>query len=584
MNPADGLPLVDRSFSGRAWCLRPADEARGLALAQRLGLPAIVARILSLRGIEDDEVEPFLRPRLKHWLVDPSHLLDLDEAVGRLADAAAAGETIGLIGDYDVDGATSTALVRRYFEDLGVPVAVEIPDRLTDGYGPNPDAIDRLAALGCRLIVTLDSGTTAHAALDHAAARGVEVIVVDHHSAETALPRARAVVNPNRRDQTSPLTHLAAVGVAFVLLVGLNRELRRRGTLGHEPDLMAWLDLVALGTVCDVVPLLGLNRAFVTQGLKVAGRGANLGLQALAAVAGLERLESAGQFGFALGPRINAGGRMGRSRLGVDLLTAADEAAANEVARQLHALNVERQTIERECLAAARRQAERQAGLGRPVIVAHDRGWHPGVLGIVAGRLVEAFDRPAVVVGQGGKGSGRSVPGFDLGAAVIAARQAGILRHGGGHPMAAGLTVDGAQIDAFAEAVSAAFAQSPAVAGALPLVLDGELAPASATVDLCQKLARLAPFGVGNLEPMFALGNARVIRAKPVGNGHVSLVLGGAAGRPLKAIAFGAKERGFERELLAADRPLRLAGYLRLDAWQGRLNPSFHVKDAAFDG
>ena len=513
-------------------------------------------------------------------------MLDLDRAAARLADAVEAGEAVGLIGDYDVDGATSTALARRHLEALGLAVHAEIPDRLKDGYGPNRGAFDRLREQGCRLVLTLDSGTTAFEPLAYAQSQGQEVVVVDHHGAEAGLPGAYAVVNPNRRDQRSPLGHLAAVGVTFLLLVGLNRELRRRGRFASrpEPDLKASLDVVALGTVCDVVPLLGLNRAFVVQGMKVAAGGGNPGIQALAAVAGLAKLDEARQLGFALGPRINAGGRMGESRLGLDLLAAPDEATAAPVARRLDALNRERQEVEGDCLQRARREAERQAGLGMSVLVVGDEGWHPGVLGIVASRLVEAFERPALVVGKGGKGSGRSVPGFDLGGAVIAARQAGLLIHGGGHPMAAGFTLDAERKDAFQAALQAALAASPVGGEAMPLVVDGELSAGSATVELCRKLERLAPFGSGNDEPLFALGNARVVQARAVGKGHVSLVLQAPNGRSLKAIAFRARERGLEGPLLHADAPLRLAGHLRLDTWNGRTRPALHVRDAAIDG
>ncbi len=391
---------------------------------------------------------------MRDWLPDPSHLHDLDRAAERLAAAVLAAERVGLIGDYDVDGATATALMARYLRSLGVAVEIEIPDRMRDGYGPNARVLAELAQRGCRLIVTLDTGTTAFEPLRQAAELGLEVIVIDHHAGEEALPAALAVVNPNRVDQASPLKHLAAVGVTFVVLVAVTRVLRQRGAFAArpEPPLLQWLDLVALGTVCDVVPLTGLNRAFVHQGLKVASGAGLAGLAALAQAAGLAGVSDARQFGFVLGPRINAGGRIGRSDLGARLLTtdAADEAA--QLAGQLHALNAERQAIERGVLEAAGRAVEQQLAAGLPVLLAAGAGWHPGIVGIVASRLADRHHRPAVVLGVAdgiAKGSARSIRGFDLGAAVIAARQQGLLQHGGGHGMAAGMTLAEADIERF---------------------------------------------------------------------------------------------------------------------------------------
>jgi single-stranded-DNA-specific exonuclease len=449
--PGAGEVVVERSLTDRCWRLVPEQPEIARQIAQLHDLPEIVARVLAVRGIAPAAAMRFLEPRLRDWLPDPSHLLDLDRAVDRLMAAIRAAEPIGLIGDYDVDGATSTALVRRYLEAVGARVEVRIPDRLADGYGPNVAAFASLEAAGCRLVLCLDSGTTAFAPLAAARGMGLDVVVVDHHSAEPSLPVAAAVINPNRQDQTSPLGDLAAVGVSFVLLVALNRALRAAGHFAAvaEPDLFADLDLVALGTVCDVVPLSGLNRAFVVQGLKVARSGGNLGLMALAARAEIEVIDNARKLGFVLGPRLNAGGRLGQSGLGAELLAAADPARAREIALRLHELNAERQALEQGTLAAAIAAVEPQARDDEPVLVAAGQGWHQGVVGIVAARLVERFARPALVIGLAGKigkGSGRSRPGYDLGAAVIAARQAGLLEAGGGHPMAAGLTVEAGRI------------------------------------------------------------------------------------------------------------------------------------------
>ena len=546
--------------------------------------------MLAGRGVGADGAAAFLDPRLKDLLPDPSHLLGLDAAVARLADAVEDGEPVGLLGDYDVDGATSTALLSRYLGALGVPVAVEIPDRLKDGYGPNPEALDRLAAAGCRLVVTLDTGTTAFAPLAHAAASGQEVVVVDHHAAEVELPPALTVVNPNRLDQASPLKQLAAVGVAFVLLVGLNRELRRRGhfRVRTEPDLRQWLDLVALGTVGDVVPLVGLNRAFVRQGLKVAAGNGNAGLRALAEAAGIAGVSECWHLGFVLGPRINAGGRIGRSDLGARLLTLDDVDEARGVALKLDELNQRRQAMEREQTALAELRLQAQLDAGEPVLLAADARFHPGVIGILAARLVERHHRPVCVValaedGQG-RGSARSVPGFDLGAAVILARRSGLLLQGGGHAMAAGLTVEGGRTEELRRFLRARLEESaePVALGPRPLRIDGVLSVGGVTLALARQLEQLAPYGSGNAEPVFCLSDPRVVETRPVGEGHLACTLGGAAGGRLKAIAFRSRETALGRALLEGGPGLRLAGRLKLDRYQGRELASFQIDDAAF--
>ena len=582
---AAGKVLVDQSLTGRRWRLAPERSDIARAMAQLHDLPEIVARILAARGLEPADVAGFLEPRLRDWLPEPSHLLDLDRAVARLTSAVQGAECLGLIGDYDVDGATSTALVRRYLEAAGARVEVRIPDRLTDGYGPNAAAFASLKAAGCRLVLCLDSGTTAFEPLAAAQAMGLEVIVVDHHSAEPTLPPALAVVNPNRLDQTSPLGHLAAVGVSFVLLVALNRALRAAGhfTRLAEPDLLASLDLVALGTVCDVVPLTGLNRAFVVQGLKVAQNGANPGLRALAAVTEIEAIDTARKLGFVLGPRLNAGGRLGQSGLAAALLATADAAAAHDLAARLHALNAERQALEMGTLEAAIAAVEAQARDDAPVLVAAGAGWHQGIVGIVAARLVERFARPALVIGlEGGigKGSGRSRPGYDLGAAVIAARRAGLLAAGGGHPMAAGLTVDEAGIEALRRFLCDRPAAADFTPGRAELCIDGALAPGALNLALAHKLEQLGPFGAGHPEPRFVVTAERILQPRVVGRGHVSCLLAPATGPAVRGIAFRAAENGLDRALLAG-RPLRLVGRLRRDTWQGQDRPSFEIEDGA---
>lgn len=578
----DGTPSGAVSLRGRAWRMRPADDDRAASIGRRLGLHDAIGRLLAGRGFCADTAPAFLSPRLRDSLPDPAVLLDLERAASRLADAAEAGERVGVLGDYDVDGATSTALLVRYLRAVGVAAVFDIPDRLSEGYGPNPAALGRLAAHGCRLVVTVDAGTTAFAPLAEAAAGGLEVIVVDHHAAEAELPRALAVVNPKRRDQPEGLGHLAACGVVFLLVVALNRELRRRGLFRRrpEPELTGWLDLVALGTVCDVVELFGLNRAFVTQGLKVAARGANPGLRALAEVGRAEGPLGAYHLGFILGPRINAGGRIGTSDLGARLLTEDDPRAATALAAVLDQLNARRRAMERTVLDAATAAAERAAD--DPAVVVDGAGWHPGVIGIVAGRLTERLGRPVVVVGVAdgvGKGSGRSVPGIDLGALVIAARREGLLTHGGGHAMAAGLTIDAARLPDFRaflkERVAAA---GPAPAPALDL--DGALSLGGVTGDLAEALAVLAPFGQGNPEPRFRVDRVRTVQARAMGEDHVGCRLIDSCGGSVRGVAFRCLTTPLGRALLDGTAPLHLAGRLKAEEWRGERRIAFHIDDA----
>ncbi len=588
--PATGAgAFVDRSVCGRRWQLRTVDETLALTISQRLDLPEIVGRVLASRGVGIDAAPTFLRPRIRDCLPDPSHLLDLDVAVDRLASAIDAREPIGILADYDVDGASSAALLSRYLSAIGATSQIDVPDRLREGYGPNPVALERLATLGCRLVVTVDSGTTAFEALGAAAELGQEVIVVDHHVAEPRLPAALAVINPNRCDQDSALGHLAAVGVTFLLIVALNRALRARGHFvgAPEPDLRRWLDLVALGTVCDVVPLTGLNRAFVAQGLRVAARGDNPGIAQLAAVARIAALETTDDLGFALGPRLNAGGRGGHSALGAQLLASEDLAEVAEIAARLDLLNRERRATERQVIAAAEAALGAASQSDAPLLLASGEGWSPGVVGLAAARLVERYHRPAVVIGLAdgiGKGSGRSVAGFDLGAAVIAARNAGILSQGGGHPMAAGLTVACDRLEALAAFLTEqALQQLGAGAPAPPdLTLDGALQVGGCSVGLARRLASLAPYGRGNPEPRFAIADARPWRVRQIGDNHVDCWLQDAAGARVRAVAFRVLDRPLGQALLAASgAPMHFAGRLKLDRWQGELRVTFQIEDAA---
>ena len=553
----------------------------------------IVTQLLLSRGVTRDELDRHRRPSLREFLPDPSQFRDMDAAAERLAQAVLTRETVTVYGDYDVDGATSAALLIRLLKMLGHEAAYYIPDRLLEGYGPSGEALVRLAQQGSSLIVTVDCGAMAHEALAMAHDAGVDVIVVDHHKCAAELPRAAALVNPNRLDESDAAAvhgNLAAVGVAFLLAVATVRTLRARGYFEKrkEPDLFALLDLVALGTVADVASLHGLNRAFVAQGLKVMARRESIGMAALIDASRLTRAPTCSDLGFALGPRINAGGRVGESTLGVRLLISEDPDDAQAIAAQLCQYNDERRTIE----AMVQEEAERQldAQHNRSVVVLSGQGWHPGVIGIVAGRIKEKAGRPALIVaidaGSGqGKGSGRSIPGVDLGAAVIAAREAGLLVAGGGHAMAAGLTLQADRIEAFADWIDERLEGE--VAGASQsrtLSLDLSIAPGGLVPDLVETLESAGPYGMGWPGPKLVVGPVRVVKADIVGNDHVRLIVNGNDGASFKAIAFRAAETELGQALLHAgrDRALWLAGRAKIDDWSSRRQAELHVEDAAW--
>jgi single-stranded-DNA-specific exonuclease len=583
-----GFLGVERSLSGKRWRQRAGDDRAGLALAQQTGLPEIIGRLLAARGIGAGEAERFLSPRLRDLLPDPAHLRDMEKAVERLVRAVRGGELIAVFGDYDVDGATGAALLQRFFAAVGARLRVYIPDRQREGYGPNAPALLRLKEEGAGVVVTVDCGTTAAGPLRAAAEAGLDVIIVDHHVAEPSLPPALAVINPNRLDEASPHGVLAAVGVALLLVVGVNRALREAGWYAGRPapDLLQWLDLVALGTICDVVPLRGLNRALVAQGLKVMRRRSNPGLAALADVAGIAERLDAYHAGFILGPRVNAGGRVGRSDLGTRLLASDDPLETMALAHELDALNAERREIEARVLAQAIEQVE-SGDRHAPMVFVAGESWHSGVIGIVASRLKERYNRPACVVAmaQGiGKGSGRSMAGLALGSAVIAARQAGLLLNGGGHPMAAGFTVEERHLAALRDFLSErARAALGDIMLAPELAIDGVLAAGAATPDLVALLERLAPFGTGNAEPRFALPNLRVLRAEIVGGQHLRCILGDGGGAArLKAVAFRCLDGELGAALLQGQgRNFHLAGHLRADRWQERDGVQLMIDDAA---
>jgi single-stranded-DNA-specific exonuclease len=582
---------VDNSLSGKAWRWRGGNMALEGGEA---GLEHdIVDQLLLGRGIVREGLALHRAPSLRSFLPDPSIFSDMDSAADRLAQAILAGEQVTVFGDYDVDGATSAALLVRLMRALGHDAGTYIPDRLLEGYGPSGEALVRLGAEGSSLVVTVDCGAMAFEALAAAHEAGIDVIVVDHHKCAAELPHAFAMVNPNRLDESDEAAahgHLAAVGVAFVLAVALVRTLRRQGFFAEraEPDLFALLDLVALGTVADVAAIRGLNRAFVAQGLKVMAQRRNVGMAALIDASRLTRPPSCSDCGFALGPRINAGGRVGEANLGVRLLTTEDPDEARAIAEQLSTLNDERRAIEAAVQQAAEQQIDAQHN--RAVLTIAGHGWHPGVIGIVAGRIKEKTGKPAVVIaldresGQG-KGSGRSISGVDLGAAIIGAKDKGLLVAGGGHAMAAGLTIEEARLDELAAWLDAQLAPAVARASAERVVtLDLSLAPGGLTPGLVETLDSAGPFGVGWPAPRVAVGPVRLVRAELVGSDHVRLIASGQDGASFKAIAFRAAETAMGQVLLhgATGRRLWLAGRAKIDDWGSRPQAELHLEDAAW--
>ncbi len=594
--PPPPIRGLGASLSGRNWCWRGGNMDLGGQNVETGGLEDdLVTQLLLARGVARGDLERHRAPTLRGFLPDPSEFRDMDVAARRLADAVARRESVTVYGDYDVDGATSAALLIRLLRMLGHDAGHYIPDRLLEGYGPSGAALVKIAQGGASLIVTVDCGAMAHEALAMAADAGVDVIVVDHHKCAAELPIAAALVNPNRLDEGevgAAHGHLAAVGVAFLLAIAVLRELRGRGWFAAkvEPDLMSLLDLVALGTVADMAALRGLNRAMVAQGLKVMARRRNIGMAALIDVSRLTRAPLCSDLGFALGPRVNAGGRVGEASLGVRLLTTLDPDEARDIAAQLSRLNEERRAIEAEVQAAA------EAGIAgqhnRAVLVLAGRGWHPGVIGIVAGRIKEKTGKPVLVIALGvdgddahGKGSGRSIPGVDLGAAIIAAHGAGLLIAGGGHAMAAGLTVADGGVAALADWLDAHLGRDVMAAqGGQSLALDLAVAPRGLNIDLIETLESAGPYGMGWPGPRVAVGPVRLVKADVVGSDHVRLIVRGGDGASFKAVAFRAAQTELGQALLhgVRDRPIWLAGRAKIDDWSSRRAAELHIDDAAW--
>lgn len=585
---------VERSVCGRIWRARldARGEIRAAAMVQRHGISELLTRVLAGRGVEHDAVVEFLDPTVRRLMPDPDALTDMAKAATRIADAIEGHETIAIFGDYDVDGATSAAVLAKFLRRCGCEPLIHIPDRLFEGYGPNTEAVRALAEKGARLLVTVDCGTTSIEPLAQAKALGLDVVTIDHHQADEALPPVDALVNPNRQDDLSGLNYLAAVGLVFMTVVAVNRALRKRGywhVLRPEPDLLDFVDLVALGTVADVVPLKGLNRAFVQKGLLAMRRREHVGLTALMDAARLTGPPECWHLGFLLGPRINAGGRIGRADLGVRLLLEENPAEAGALAAELDRLNRERQTIEQATLAQA--EAEAMAALGieekGAVVVTAGQGWHPGVMGLVAARLKERFGRPAFAIalepGGIGTGSGRSIAGVDLGAAVRHAVATGLLVKGGGHAMAAGVTIAPDKLAAFRAYLEETLSEAVEKARHEDcLEIDGALTAAGATVAMLNDIGRAGPFGAGQPEPVFALPSHTIAYAEEAGQAHVRARLRAGDGTMLNAIAFRAAGKPLGQALIAnRGRSLHAAGTLSIDRWNGEERVQLRLMDVA---
>lgn len=585
---------VAKSARGRAW--RDRLDARGtagaLAITQRHGVPDMLARILAGRGVGVADAESYLDPAVKRLMPDPETLTGMREAAARLADAIQRSENVAIFGDYDVDGATSSALLARYLRHFGLNPAIHIPDRLFEGYGPNVDAIRALAGRGATFLVTVDCGTTSIEPLTEAKRLGLDTVVIDHHQCDPVLPPALAIVNPNRLDDLSGLNHLAAVGLVFMTLVAVNRELRRRGVFDgmlREPDLLSTLDLVALGTVADVVPLKGLNRAFVSKGLISLRRRENVGLTALMDAVRLDGPPEPYHLGFLLGPRINAGGRIGRADLGANLLLEEDASEAGRMAAELDRLNHERRAMEQHMLAEAEAEALAALGLEEKgaVVVTASEGWHPGIVGLVAARLKEKFGRPAFAIALGvggiGTGSGRSIAGVDLGRAVRQAVAEGLLVKGGGHAMAAGVTIRRERLAEFRAYLEAALTDAVEAARRDDaLLIDGALSAAAASLEFCASMMRAGPFGAGNPDPVFALPAHTIAFADIVGGQHIRARLRSPDGAFVNAVAFRSADTDFGRALIEGrGQAVHAAGQLSIDRWQGAERVQMRLLDVA---
>ena len=582
---------VEKSLNKMRWVYRNQDERLVQHIIQKFDFPEIIARVLVARKVEEDLIQSYLAPTLKANLPNPSILKDAEKAAARIADSIERGEKIGIMGDYDVDGATSSALLKLFLNSVGVKTRVFIPDR-DDGYGPNAIQMKKFYDDGIRLVATVDCGMTAFEPIDYGTKLGLDIVIIDHHEPERALPNAYAVVNPKRLDEDlhHPCHSMAAVGVVFLVVVAINRLLRQRGFYKSrpEPDLREWLDLVAFGTVCDVVPLRGVNRLLVKAGLKQLKSGHNIGLKALSEKARISEQIGAYHMGYILGPRVNASGRVGQSDLGMRLLSTFDEIEAQTIASELEELNILRREIEADVLEQADEQAKAAIAAGKPYLLVKGNMWHQGVVGIVAGRLKERYNLPSFVLsleGEDVKGSSRSIPGIDLGSLVITALQKGILSRGGGHPMAAGFSLEKDKLSEFDSFLMDYITPRMATLQneTQELEIDGVLNLSGVSLDLLEKLNILEPFGEGNPEPRFVIQDVYVSKTILTKNGHIICKLTGKGGGYLDAVSFRSENTALGEVLLNSGKEQRyhVAGNLRIDNWNGRSKVQLLIQDVS---
>ena len=574
------------SISGKNWIFKQYNQQEIAYFKDYFSLDEITSKLLSIRKIKKEDISSFLNPAIKNFLPNPNTLIDMEKATLRTIRSIDKKEKIGIFGDYDVDGATSTALLGKYFDELNIPFEIYIPDRVKEGYGPTIKSFRELINKGVKIIFTVDCGTLSFEAIDYAKQNNIDVIVLDHHQSEINLPQAFSVINPNRLDDKSNLQYLCAAGVTFMFLVSMNRELRMKNWFKkeelNEPGLINYLDLVSLGTVCDVVPLIGLNRAIVKQGLKILKEKKNLGLKTLLDICKIESNPSIYHLGFMLGPRINAGGRVGKCSHGANLLLNKDPKNAFKLASELDQFNKERQIIEKELLQKLLNQTKYFSK--DPVLVLSGTNWHEGVIGIVAARLKDKFNKPVIIIsvdGQIGKASARSIIGFDIGSAIIAATQEKILLKGGGHKMAGGFSINIKNIVKFKEFIFRKFKNiNEDITKKKPLYLDSALSPTAVNLDFYKKISSLAPFGSGNPEPKFIIKDLKTVNGKIVGEKHIKSVLIGKDGSSIKTIAFNAVENDLSAYLLKKNnKTFNIAGKLSLNEWKGQSNVEFIIDD-----
>jgi len=574
------------SVTGKNWILKKFDQEKIIYLKDNFSLDEITAKLLALRNIKKEDISSFLNPSIKNFLPNPNNLLDMEKSSLRTLEAIKNKEKIGVFGDYDVDGATSTALLGRYFDELKLAYEIYIPDRKTEGYGPSIKGFKELIEKNVKVIFTVDCGTLSFQAIDYAKSKNIDVIVLDHHQSEINLPKAYSVVNPNRLDDKSDLQYLCAAGVSFMFLVSINRELRLidwfKNNSINEPNLINYLDLVSLGTVCDVVPLVGLNRAIVKQGLKILKAKKNLGLKTLLDICKIETNPSIYHLGYILGPRINAGGRVGKCSHGANLLLNSNPKEVFKLATELDQYNKERQMLEKDLIKKILIESENK--LKDPVLILQGSNWHEGIIGIVAARLKDKFNKPAIIIsinGDIGKASARSIVGFDIGSAIIAATQEKILLKGGGHKMAGGFSINISNIEKFKEFIFRKFKNiNEDLTQQKPLLLDSKIAPSAINLEFYDKINVLSPFGSGNPEPRFIIENLKPANSKIVGDKHIKSVLIGAEGTSIKTIAFNATDNELGAYLLKKNNnTFNIAGKLSLNEWRGQKNVEFIIDD-----